>query len=65
MDRKENKSTVIYKCITANTNVIWQQVACTNYHLLAAQQEPYIQQQKTINEKCLTFFWKKVQRMDH
>ena len=48
MDRKEEKkSTVIYKCIMANTNVIWQQVARTNYHLLAAQEEPYIQQQKT------------------
>ena len=44
----------------ANTNVIWRQVAHTNYHPLAAQQEPYIQQtKKTLNEKCLTVFWEK------
>ena len=33
----------IYKCIMANTSVIWQQAAYTSYHRLVAQQEPYKQ----------------------
>ena len=36
----------------------------TNYHLLAAQQEPY-KKSLTLNYKYLRVFWKKVRRMDH
>ena len=32
---------MLYKCLMANTNAIWQRAAHTTYHLLAAQQEPY------------------------
>ena len=55
---------MLYKCITANTSATWQQAAHlppTNYHLLAAQQEPYKKQKLTLNEKCLRVFWKKSQ----
>ena len=30
----------------------------TNYHLLAAQQEPYKKSLITLNEKCLRVFWR-------
>ena len=33
----------------------------TNYHLLAAQQEPYKKKSLTLNEKYLRVFWKKSQ----
>ena len=42
----------------ANTNAIWQQAAPANYHLLAAQQEPY-KKSLTLNEKYLRVFWRK------
>ena len=34
---------MLYKCLMANTIAAWQRAAHTptNYHLLAAQQEPY------------------------
>ena len=42
LGRNSNKQTnKIYQCTMANTSAIWQQAAHTNYHLLAAQQEPY------------------------
>ena len=46
MDRSNKKnsknSKILYKCITANTSVIWQNAAhTTNRLLLTAKQEPY------------------------
>ena len=42
MDRSNKKSKILYKCITANTSVIWQQAAhTTDQLLLTAKQEPY------------------------
>ena len=44
MDRSNNKnSKILYKCITANTSVIWQHAAHTTDKclLLTAKQEPY------------------------
>ena len=45
MDRSNKKnSKILYKCITANTSVIWQHAAHTTDQLsspLTAKQEPY------------------------
>ena len=43
MDRSNKKnSKILYKCITANTSVMWQHAAhTTNRLLLTAKQEPY------------------------
>ena len=52
----------IYKCIMANSSKL--HTPPTNYHFLAAQQEPY-EKSLTLNEKIFEFFWKEVRRMDH
>ena len=42
MDRSNKKNSKIsYKCITANTSVIWQHAAHTTDQLLTAKQKPY------------------------
>ena len=42
MDRSNNFEKKLYKCITANTSVIWQHAAhTTNLLLLSARHEPY------------------------
>ena len=50
----------------ANSSAIRQQAAHTttptNYHLLAAQQEPY---NKSLTKQKKRNFWKKVRRMDY
>ena len=53
MDRHNIK---LYKCTMANTSAIWQQAAPTNYHLLAAQQEPYKKAESLM--KNIGVFWK-------
>ena len=35
MDRNNNKTKTLYKCITANTSTIWQQAAHIIYQLLS------------------------------
>ena len=69
-NNNNNKVFVLYKCIMANTSVMYGSklhLPPTNWHLLAAQQERYKKQnkQKTSNEKCLRVFWKNVRTMDH
>ena len=41
MDRNNKHYKMLYKCIVACTNAIWQQAAHTaNHHLLTVQHEP-------------------------
>ena len=65
MDRRNQKSKTLYKCITAKTSVIWQHAAHTTDQLTSPScWTGAIQKSLSSNEKYWRIFWKKFRRMD-
>ena len=64
MDRSnKKKSKILYKCITANTSVIWQHAAHTTDQLSSPNRYTgAIQKSLSLNEKYWRIFWKKCRR---
>ena len=58
-------SKILYKCITANTSVIWQHAAHTTDQLSSPNcWTGAIQKSLSLNEKYWRIFWKKFRRKD-
>ena len=59
------KSKILYKCITANTSIIWQHAAHTTDQLSSPnRQTGATQKSLSLNKKYWRIFWKKFRRKD-